>query len=195
MNPFYPPDQVMQPEPNPAKRRPVAGIAAVCAIAAAAYFLLAPSKPLVVDKAMMSNISEADTFDRVSGSGARPLHIFISVDCSFCRQIEPELVKLRDVTVYYHLLPGHSPAARSDSANVWCAADKVRAWETVARGGSVPSQSCDDSALDRNLALARKIGLDQTPSLVLADGTVLSGALSSEVLAQKLASSRDAMGR
>lgn len=179
----------MQLEVKPLKRRPVAAIAALCAIAASAYFILAPAKSLVVDKAKMRNVSAADTFTRVSGSGSRPLHIFISVDCSFCRQIEPELAKLRDVTVYYHLLPGHSPAARADSLNVWCAADKVRAWETVAGGGSISEPSCDGAALDRNLALARNIGLEQTPSMVLEDGSVMTGALSSEVLEQALARS------
>lgn len=194
MNPFYPGHQAMQPDAKPLKRRPVAGIAALCSIGALAYFVLAPAKPLVLDTGLMSSLSTADTFQRVTGSGSRPLHIFISVDCSFCRQIEPELVKLRDVTVYYHLLPGHSPAARNDSLKVWCAPDKARAWEAVARGGSAPASSCDGSALDRNLALARKIGLDQTPSMVLADGSVLTGALSSEVLAQKLASSWEGKG-
>lgn len=179
----------MQSDVNSPKRRPLAAIAALCAIAASTYFILAPAKPLVLEKAMMSSITAMDTFTRVSGNGTRPLHIFISVDCSFCRQIEPELGKLRDVTVFYHLLPGHSPAARKDSLNVWCAADKVRAWETTARGGLVSASSCDGAALDRNLTLARRIGLEQTPSMVLPDGRVMTGALSSEVLEQALASS------
>lgn len=189
MNPFYPEDSRMQPGPRPSKLRPILGTVALCAVAAAAYFLMTPDKPLVLAPAVLTSVTPSDTFTRVAGNGARPVHIFISVDCSFCRQIEPEIARVDNVTVHYHLLPGHSASARQDARSVWCAADQAKAWSVYARGGAVAPAQCDDTGLDRNHALALKVGIDRTPAMVFADGRVLNGALSTAVLERELMSS------
>jgi thiol:disulfide interchange protein DsbC len=195
MNPFYRNNPSMQPSPADPKRRPVPkrnpflGVAALCAIAGAAYFIMSPEKPLVLAPNAMASVTPADSFRRIAGSGARPMHIFISVDCAFCRQIEPELERLKDVTVHYHLLPGHSASARADALNVWCASDQVKAWSAAARGDIVAAPACDGLALDRNHALAMKLGIERTPSMIFADGKVLAGAASSEVIERELARS------
>lgn len=185
----------MQPTQLISKRRPILGIGALIAIAAAAYFILAPSKPLVLTPDVLAGVTPADTFKRVAGDGKRPLHLFISVDCTFCHQIEPEVQKLKNVTVYYHLLPGHSPAARQEAQHVWCALDQAGAWASIAGGGVVTASSCNDTALDRNLALAKGLGIERTPAIVFADGKVMTGAQSSDVLARGLLSSEFSKGR
>jgi len=195
MNPFYREESRMQPSPRPSKLRPILGAAALCAVAAAAYFLMSPDKPLVLAPDVLASVTPADSFTRVAGNGARPVHVFISVDCSFCRQLEPELARLANVTVHYHLLPGHSAGARQDSSKVWCAADQASAWSTFARNGAGAPAQCDDAALDRNHALALKLGLDRTPAMVFADGRVLTGALSTAVLERELASSEAGTAR
>lgn len=187
MNPFYREDPRMQPSPETSRLRPFLGAAALCAVAAAAYFLMSPDKPLVLAPALMASVTPADSFTHVAGNGARPVHVFISVDCSFCRQIEQELARVNDITVHYHLLPGHSTDARQEARHVWCAPDQAAAWSVVARGGAVAPAQCDDAALDRNRTLALELGVDRTPAMVFADGRVLTGALSTEVLERELA--------
>lgn len=150
---------------------------------------MSPDNPLVLAPPVLASVTPADSFTRVAGNGARPVHIFISVDCSFCRQIESNLARVGNVKVHYHLLPGHSPHARQEARHVWCSHDQSEAWSIVARGGAVAPAQCDDAALDRNRALALKLGLDRTPAMVFADGRVLTGALSTEVLERELASS------
>lgn len=179
----------MQPSPRPSNIRPILGAVALCSVAAAVYFLVAPNKPLVLAPAILASVTPTDSFTRVAGKGARPVHIFISVDCSFCRQVESELAHVDNVKVHYHLLPGHSADARQDSRKVWCAANQAEAWSTFARGGALAPARCDDAALDRNRALALQLGFDRTPAMVLADGRVLTGALSTAVLERELASS------
>lgn len=189
MNPFYREESRMQPSPRLSTLRLILGAVSLCTAAAAAYVLMSPDKPLVLAPAVLASVTPADSFTRIAGTGARPVHIFISVDCSFCRQLEPELARVDNVKVHYHLLPGHSAGAREDSRKVWCAADQASAWSTFARGGAVATAQCDDAALDRNRALALQLGLDRTPATVLADGRVLTGALSTEMLERELASS------
>ena len=181
----------MQPSRPTSERRPFLGVAALCAIAAAGYWIMTPSEPLVLSPTVLTSVTPADSFMRVTGNGARTVHTFISVDCSFCRKIEPEFQKLNNVTVHYHLLPGHSASARQDARQVWCAPDPAKAWATAARGVAVVAPKCDDAGLDRNLALALKLGIKNTPAMVLEDGRVLSGAVSAEALDREIATSAE----
>lgn len=179
----------MQPSTPTVKRRAVLGLAALCAIAVTGYWITTPERPLVLSPAILASVTPADSFKRVSGRGTRAVHAFISVDCSFCRKIEPEFQKLDNVTVHYHLLPGHSASARQDARQVWCAPDPAKAWASVARGVAVVAPKCDDAGLDRNLALALKLGIENTPAMVLENGRVLTGAFSAEALDREIATS------
>jgi thiol:disulfide interchange protein DsbC len=119
------------------------------------------------------------------------MHVFISVDCSFCRKIELELARLDNVTLHYHLLPGHSASGKREAVHVWCARDQVQAWREVAKGGTVPAAECDSGALDRNLALVRQLKIETTPAMIHANGRTLTGALSRDALQAALACGED----
>ena len=177
----------MPPTAPTSKRRPILGTIAVCAIVAAGYFILAPEPPQVLTPTELAIVTSANTFTRVAGAGQRTMHVFISVDCSFCRKVEPELARLDNVTLRYHLLPGHSASAKREAVHVWCAADQVKAWETVAQGGTVPAAECERGALDRNLALVTKLKIERTPAMIFPDGRVLTGASSKDALEAELA--------
>jgi len=179
----------MQPTAPTSKRRPILGAIALCAIAAAGYLLLASEPPLVLSPAALASVTTADTFTHVAGAGKRTMHVFISVDCSFCRKVEPELARLDNVTLRYHLLPGHSASGKREAVHVWCAPDRVQAWREVAKGGTVQAAECDNGALDRNLALVRKLKIERTPAMILPDGRVITGAFSSGALVAELARS------
>lgn len=179
----------MQPTAPSPKRRPVLGTVVLCAIAAAGYLILTPEPPPVLTPATLKSVTTADTFTRVSGNGMRVMHVFINVDCSFCRKIEPELARLDNVTLRYHLLPGHSTDGKRQAVDVWCAPDQAKAWGTVADGGTVPAAECESGALERNLALVTKLKIERTPAMILPDGRVLTGALNRDGLEGELARS------
>lgn len=116
----------------------------------------------------------------VRGNGSRKVAVFSDPDCPFCKKLEQkELLPLTDVTIYTFLFPLES--LHPDSANkakaIWCAADRVKAWNDwiingqVARGGA----SCD-TPLDKNAALGRKLGITSTPTLIFEDGKRMLGA-------------------
>lgn len=162
----------------------------MCAIAAAGYFIFMPEPPLILTPAQLTSVTATDTFGHVAGTGKRSMHVFISVDCGFCRKVEPELARLDNVAVHYHLLPGHSANGKTEAVRVWCAADQLKAWREVARGGTAaPAAQCDSDALNRNLALVTKLKIERTPAMILADGRVLTGAASKDALETELARS------
>ncbi len=116
-----------------------------------------------------------DAIKTVRGTGERMLVVFSDPACPYCQRLEPELAKLKDVTVYTFLLPfqgAQTPAA------IWCAPDRQQAWQrymsAADRALPVPSATCEHP-LDRNLALARRLDVNGTPAVLFADGSRLSG--------------------
>jgi len=116
----------------------------------------------------------------VKGNGSRKLVVFSDVDCPFCKRLERnELANVTDVTVYTFLFPIEQlhPDAASKSKLIWCAKDRVKAWEDWILRDQLPSAagSCE-VPLDKVGELARKVGVTSTPTLIFADGKRMLGA-------------------
>lgn len=131
-------------------------------------------------KVDINSLPLKDAFVRVKGKGTRKLVLFSDPDCPYCKQIESQLEKLDDVSIYtfpYPLLQLH-PEARDKSIAMWCVADKAKAWDDYMKNGKLPSNKADcENPIDRNIALGNKLGINGTPTMILANGRKLSGAL------------------
>lgn len=128
----------------------------------------------------------ADAIKTVRGNGQRKVAVFSDPNCPYCKQLEPELVGLDDITVYTFLVPFQGEAK---PIAVWCAADRALAWQRLMLHD-------DDSLLNtggcahpigRNLALARQLGVQGTPTLIWADGTRTEGFVGRAALETQLA--------
>lgn len=121
------------------------------------------------------------------GSGPLQLAVFSDPDCPFCRQLEAELDKLKDVTVYVFPYPIASlhPSAAKTAANIWCAPNRAQAWRDFLIRKVPPAAAkagCDASAIQRNVALAEALSINATPTLISADGRLASGASQAQTI-------------
>ena len=125
------------------------------------------------------------------GTGARKLVVFADPNCGYCKRFEKELNGVKNITVYTFLIPilgGDSP---EKSKAIWCAKDNGKVWRSWMLNGTVPPEvtgACDASALDRNLALELKHGVNGTPMLVFTDSKRMAGIMSADELDKKLSS-------
>lgn len=121
-----------------------------------------------------------DAIKTVHGNGERSLFVFSDPDCPYCRKLEEELSNLDDVTIYTFLYPINElhPEATHKSRLVWCADDRATAWADLMINRQLP-QSADDcqNPIDQNVALARRLGIDATPTMILGDGSMVQGAI------------------
>lgn len=129
----------------------------------------------------------ADAIKTVRGNGQRKLAVFSDPNCIYCKQLEPELAGIDNVTVYTFLVPFQGEAR---PISIWCAADRERAWRQwmlQADASSLqPNASCEHPVM-RNLDLARRLGVQGTPTLFWADGTRTDGYVGRSVLEAKFA--------
>jgi thiol:disulfide interchange protein DsbC len=69
------------------------------------------------------------------------------------------------------------PDAANKSKSIWCAKDRVKAWEDwILRDQLASSTGSCDLPLEKVGELARKIGVTSTPTLIFSDGKRMLGA-------------------
>ncbi|MBW7832635.1 MAG: DsbC family protein [Simplicispira suum] len=130
----------------------------------------------------------ADAFTVVHGNGSRKLAVFEDPNCGYCKRFERDLQKVQDVTIYTFLYPILSPDSAEKSRNIWCAKDRVAAWQDhMLREKVTPPASCDTSALQRNLAFGKKHKITGTPTLIFVDGSRVPGAINDVEVEKRLA--------
>ena len=141
------------------------------------------------------NVSELKLNDAIKfGSGSRRLFVFTDPDCPFCRQLEGELDKLKNVQIYIFPFPLVSihPNARVISESIWCQRDRAAAWKNYLQKDKKPAFATCDNPISRNLALGEKYKILGTPALIFEDGTVVPGLIPADRIEAQLAASKKA---
>jgi len=126
---------------------------------------------------------------RVRGNGKRVIYTFEDPNCGYCKQLQKELVKVNDITIYTFLWPILSQDSVDKSRAIWCAKDRARAWEDVMlRGAAAQSDGKCESPIDKNMELAQRFGIRGTPAIFFADGSMIGGYIPAEQLEQAMSS-------
>lgn len=116
----------------------------------------------------------------VKGNGSRKVAVFSDVDCPFCKKLEQnEFSHMTDITIYTFLYPLEQlhPNAAEKSKLIWCADDRVKAWNDWIFNNKLPKTagSCD-VPLEEIGDLAKKVGVASTPTLIFSNGKRMMGA-------------------
>jgi thiol:disulfide interchange protein DsbC len=127
------------------------------------------------------------------GNGKRVMAMFSDPYCPACRQFERSLAQIDNVTIYIFMYPVIRPENTEHSRMVWCAPDRAKAWLELAAAPKpkVPdaAASCGDP-VDKVLKLGRGLGVNSTPTLILANGERVTGGLSAPDLKDLLDQNR-----
>ncbi|WCM87551.1 DsbC family protein [Acidovorax sp. NCPPB 3576] len=129
-----------------------------------------------------------DAFTIVRGNGKRKIAVFEDPNCGYCKRFEKDLQNVDNVTVYMFLYPILSPDSAEKSRNIWCAKDRVVAWQDqMVRDKPAPAASCDTAAVQRNLAFGKKHKITGTPTIIFADGSRVPGAINAQEVEKRMA--------
>ena len=116
---------------------------------------------------------------RVKGDGSRKVAIFSDPDCPFCRKLEKEIEKVTDVTMYIFLFPIEQlhPKAPEVSRAIWCAPDRLKAWDEYMLKGTAPKSAKCDNPVDKIVTFGQSKKINGTPTIFFADGKRVPGAI------------------
>lgn len=125
----------------------------------------------------------------VHGNGSRQLAAFEDPDCPFCQKLEQELATIKDTTVYVFLFPIDTlhPQASKHAHEIWCAPDRATAWTGwLTQRKALPEATCQKDPIGELTKLGDKLNIDGTPTMFLANGHRVGGAIPTDQLEKLL---------
>lgn len=125
----------------------------------------------------------------VHGNGSRQLAAFEDPDCPFCQKLEQELATIKDTTVYVFLFPIDTlhPQASKHAREIWCAPDRATAWTGwLTQRKPLAEATCQKDPIGELTKLGDKLNIDGTPTMFLANGHRVGGAIPTDQLEKLL---------
>ena len=122
----------------------------------------------------------ASSIKMVNGSGKRKVAYFADPNCGYCKKFEREsLAQLKDTTIYIYLYPILSADSVTKSRSIWCSSDKLKAWSDWMLKGTAPTaQGSCETPIDALQTLGQRMRVNATPTIFLANGRRIPGAIS-----------------
>jgi thiol:disulfide interchange protein DsbC len=106
------------------------------------------------------------------------LSVFTDIDCVYCRKLHQEMAQMNElgITVRYLAFPraGLNSPSYDKAVSVWCAGDRNAAMDSAKGSGQIEAIKCD-APVAMHMQVARQLGVNSTPSLVLEDGRLQPG--------------------
>ena len=117
-------------------------------------------------------------FTQVKGNGKRKLVIFADPNCGYCKRFERDLQKIDNVTIYHMMYPVLGEDSKVKSRNIACAKDRAKTWnDWMLQGTTPPTATCDNHNIEAIVEFGKKYRINGTPTLFVADGTRVPGAI------------------
>ena len=136
---------------------------------------------LVEQQAIAEQINNIPKDEMVVFAGANPkthITVFTDTDCGYCQKLHAEMAELNKlgVEVRYLAFPrqGVGSHGYNTMTSIWCADDPIDAMNKAKERRSVPSKTCKNP-VDKQYALGQAIGVQGTPSIILANGRMIPG--------------------
>jgi thiol:disulfide interchange protein DsbC len=144
-----------------------------------------------INKIKFSDLPFNDAIKQVKGDGKRVIAVFEDPNCGYCKRLRQTTLKdLNNVTIYTFMYNILSEDSFVKSKNIWCSADRSKAWdEWMINGKVAPSATAScETPNDKVLALGQKLKIQGTPAIFFADGSRIPGAVDQATLEKKLQS-------
>jgi thiol:disulfide interchange protein DsbC len=136
----------------------------------------------------VSAIPLADAIVIGNADAKKKVVVFDDPDCPWCRKLHGEIkqVVARDPDVAFFI----RVYARNNNPNTWKKAlsivcgkkDGAKLLEDAFAGKKLPEAKCKTNAVEETARLARELGIQGTPAMVLPDGRLIGGYMPADKL-------------
>lgn len=142
-----------------------------------------------ISKIKFSDLPLASAMKVVKGNGKRVIAVFEDPNCGYCKRFDKTLQGVDNITVYTFLYNILSEDSVTKGRDIWCSADRTKAWDDWMLNGKVASAAAANCATphEKVLELGRSLKVTGTPTIFFADGTRIPGAIDAQGLEARLA--------
>lgn len=121
-----------------------------------------------------------DALKTVKGTGKHQIAVFSDPNCPYCKQLELELAKLNDVTIYTFVLPLKVQSV-APAKQLFCEKNPEQAWQDLIMKSIQPkSTKACSNPIERNIALVKSLQVTGTPAIIFSNGLKVMGAYPAE---------------
>jgi thiol:disulfide interchange protein DsbC len=143
-----------------------------------------------VRKSTVDAVPESDMLVFAPAKFDHTITVFTDIDCPYCVKLHSQISKYEDegIRVRYLFFPragAHSPSY-DEAVSVWCSDDRNQALTDAKAGKKIAAKTCDNP-VDEHMAVARKVGINGTPAIMLETGDLIPGYVEPKRLAQMIA--------
>ena len=113
--------------------------------------------------------------------------VVTDIDCPYCRRLHDEMSEYMEngIKVRYLFMPLKGRKDFATTVSVWCSDDRNKSLDIAKSGGNVEAKTCDNP-INEHLELARALGVNGTPAIILEDGELLPGYVPVKKLVEAL---------
>jgi thiol:disulfide interchange protein DsbC len=143
-----------------------------------------------LNKVKFSDLPLDIALKTVTGNGKRVIAIFEDPNCGYCKRFRKTLQGVENLTVYTFVYNILSDDSLVKSRNIWCSADKNKAWDDWMLNGKAAPTAIGNCSMpnDKILDLGKKLRVTGTPTIIFTDGSRMPGAVDVKALEAKFAS-------
>lgn len=92
----------------------------------------------------------------------------------------------KDIVFYIKMYPLPMHKGADEKAKTIVCEKSLELLEDAFAKKELPKAKCDTKAVDENIKLAQKLGINGTPAIIFPDGRVVPGALDSKAIQERL---------
>jgi len=144
----------------------------------------------MVRKATVNAVSEKDMVIFAPAKYDHTITVFTDIDCPYCAKMHSQIgqYEAEGIRVRYLFYPraGAHSSSYDEAVSVWCSDDRNQALTDAKAGKKIPAKTCDNP-VDEHMAVARKVGINGTPAIMLESGDMIPGYVEPKRLAQMIA--------
>jgi thiol:disulfide interchange protein DsbC len=139
-----------------------------------------------INRVDVSNIPLKDALVLGRRNARKKVIVFTDPDCPFCGRLHEQMKEVvaerKDIAFFIKMfpLPMHKDAYEKAKAIV--CEKSLRLLEDSYRHKPLPKAKCRTSAVDDSVAAGKKIGVNATPTLIMPDGRMITGASDAKAL-------------
>ena len=112
--------------------------------------------------------------------------VFTDLDCPYGSRLHKEVEKAVDsgLEVRYMMFPrgGVGSDSYKKAVSVWCSKNHNKAFSMASNGETISTTTCKNNPIESQFNLGRKIGIQATPSIILKNGRIIPGYMTSDSL-------------
>lgn len=137
-------------------------------------------------------LTDLDASQQITFTPEEPkydLLVFTDIDCGYCRKLHNQMAEYNEqgIAIHYLAFPraGIGSEAYDKFVSVWCSDDQQSALTLAKSGGDPEPQVCPNPIAEQ-YSLGKELGVTGTPSMLMADGSMIPGYVPPAQLRQRL---------